>query len=30
MAEKDDAGEAYINFEIRYKGKAHNPLSFLP
>ncbi|KUG21598.1 lipoprotein nlpd [hydrocarbon metagenome] len=30
MAEKDDAGEAYINFEIRFKGKAHNPLSFLP
>lgn len=30
MAAKDDAGEAYINFEIRFKGKAHNPLSFLP
>ena len=30
MAETDDAGEAYINFEIRFKGKAHNPLSFLP
>jgi len=27
---ENDAGEAYINFEIRFKGKAHNPLAFLP
>ena len=30
VAEKDDAGETYINFEIRLKGKARNPLFFLP
>ncbi|MEN6421686.1 MAG: M23 family metallopeptidase [Smithella sp.] len=30
LGETDDAGEAYINFEIRVKGKAHNPLLFLP
>ncbi|MFZ3056397.1 MAG: M23 family metallopeptidase, partial [Smithella sp.] len=30
MAGKDDAGEAYINFEIRLQGKACNPLLFLP
>ncbi|MFA5323043.1 MAG: M23 family metallopeptidase, partial [Smithella sp.] len=30
VGEKDDAGETYINFEIRLKGKAHNPLLFLP
>jgi lipoprotein NlpD len=28
--EKDDAGLAYINFEIRLQGKARNPLLFLP
>jgi lipoprotein NlpD len=28
--EKDDAGNAYINFEIRLKGKARNPLLLLP
>ncbi|HUN56346.1 MAG TPA: peptidoglycan DD-metalloendopeptidase family protein [Smithella sp.] len=30
LGEKDDAGLAYINFEIRFQGKARNPLSFLP
>jgi lipoprotein NlpD len=30
MGETDDAGEAYINFEIRLQGKARNPLFFLP
>jgi lipoprotein NlpD len=30
MAETDDTGEAYINFEIRLQGKARNPLLFLP
>ena len=30
LGEKDDAGVAYMNFEIRLKGKAHNPLFFLP
>ncbi len=28
--EKDDAGLTYINFEIRFQGKARNPLRFLP
>jgi len=28
--EKDAAGLAYINFEIRLQGKARNPLLFLP
>ncbi|MBN1474708.1 MAG: M23 family metallopeptidase [Syntrophaceae bacterium] len=27
---KDESGKAYINFEIRVKGKADNPLLFLP
>ncbi len=30
MGEKDDAGEIYMNFEIRLKGKACDPLLFLP
>lgn len=30
LGEKDDAGEAYMNFEVRFKGKAQNPLLFLP
>ena len=30
VGEKDESGIAYINFEIRVKGKASNPLSFLP
>lgn len=30
MAETDDTGEAYVNFEIRLQGKACNPLLFLP
>jgi lipoprotein NlpD len=30
VGETDDAGDAYINFEIRLKGKARNPLFFLP
>lgn len=30
LGEKDDAGEAYMNFEIRFKGKALDPLLFLP
>jgi lipoprotein NlpD len=30
VGETDDAGEAYINFEIRLQGKARNPLFFLP
>jgi len=28
--EKDDNGDVYMNFEIRFKGKAQNPLLFLP
>lgn len=28
--EKDDTGDVYMNFEIRFKGKAQNPLLFLP
>jgi lipoprotein NlpD len=27
---KDEAGEAYMNFEVRLHGKARNPLFFLP
>lgn len=27
---KDDSGEVFINFEIRHKGKARNPLTYLP
>ena len=30
VGEKDESGTAYINFEIRIKGKASNPLLFLP
>ena len=30
MGEKDDAGEIYMNFEIRLKGKACDPLLYLP
>jgi lipoprotein NlpD len=30
MGETDDAGDTYINFEIRLQGKALNPLLFLP
>jgi lipoprotein NlpD len=28
--EKDDTGDTYVNFEIRIKGKARNPLFYLP
>jgi lipoprotein NlpD len=28
--EKDEAGDAYMNFEVRLHGKARNPLFFLP
>jgi len=30
VGQKDDAGDVYINFEIRFKGKARNPLYYLP
>ena len=30
VGETDDAGNAYINFEIRIQGKPRNPLFFLP
>jgi lipoprotein NlpD len=30
VGETDDAGNTYINFEIRLQGKARNPLFFLP
>jgi lipoprotein NlpD len=30
LGEKDEAGEVFMNFEIRMKGKAHDPLLFLP
>jgi len=30
VGEKDDAGEAYVNFEIRLQGKARNPITYLP
>ena len=30
VGQKDEAGNAYINFEIRLRGKARNPLFFLP
>lgn len=30
VGEIDEAGEAYLNFEIRLKGKARNPLFYLP
>lgn len=30
LGEKDEAGDVYMNFEIRLKGKAIDPLLFLP
>jgi len=30
LGEKDDAGKTYMNFEIRLRGKARNPMLFLP
>jgi len=30
MGETDDAGDTYMNFEIRLQGKARNPILFLP
>jgi len=30
LGEKDDDGAVYMNFEVRLKGKAVNPLSYLP
>jgi len=30
VGEIDESGDAYINFEIRLKGKARNPLFYLP
>lgn len=30
VGQKDETGNAYINFEIRLRGKARNPLLFLP
>jgi lipoprotein NlpD len=30
LGEKDDDGNAYMNFEVRLKGNARNPLFFLP
>ena len=30
VGEIDEARDAYINFEIRFKGKARNPLFYLP
>jgi len=30
VGEKDEAGDAYINFEVRLRGKARNPIFFLP
>ncbi len=30
IGEKDEAGDAYMNFEVRFHGKARNPLFFLP
>jgi lipoprotein NlpD len=30
VGQKDEAGNAYINFEIRLRGKARNPLFYLP
>ena len=29
LGEKDDAGETYMNFEVRFQGKARDPLPFL-
>lgn len=28
--EKDEAGDVYMNFEVRLRGKARNPLFFMP
>jgi lipoprotein NlpD len=30
LGETDEAGDAYMNFEVRLHGKARNPLFFLP
>jgi len=30
VGEKDESGDAYINFEVRLRGKARNPMFFLP
>ena len=30
VGQKDEVGNPYINFEIRFRGKARNPLFFLP
>jgi lipoprotein NlpD len=30
IGEKDEAGDIYMNFEVRLHGKARNPLFFLP
>lgn len=30
IGEIDEAGDAYMNFEVRLRGKARNPLFFLP
>ncbi|MGV8059740.1 MAG: peptidoglycan DD-metalloendopeptidase family protein [Smithellaceae bacterium] len=30
IGEKDEAGDVYMNFEVRLNGKARNPLFFLP
>jgi lipoprotein NlpD len=30
VGEKDEAGDTYMNFEVRLHGKARNPLFFLP
>jgi lipoprotein NlpD len=30
LGEKDDTGQTYMNFEIRLRGKARNPMLFLP
>jgi lipoprotein NlpD len=30
VGEKDEAGDVYLNFEIRFQGQAQNPLEILP
>ncbi|MDI6743379.1 MAG: M23 family metallopeptidase, partial [Smithella sp.] len=30
LGEKDEAGDVYLNFEIRFQGQAQNPLEILP
>jgi lipoprotein NlpD len=30
VGQKDKTGNAYLNFEIRLRGKARNPMFFLP